>query len=306
MAEDNKKEESNESIEFSGNKIVWIIGAIVLLIAGYFGLRAIFASMENFRLTLIDAPKEVNATSTATFTWRIDGPSATINHTSVHLGTTSQPGELGFDVKPENTPYKLLVQDFANGNFNIPLQFVGNIVVDTPGIYYYRVHATIKNKEYWSDEYSLEVKIQDYKVTILNAPTEVTEDQVFAYTWRVDGVPTAINHTSIHYGSVSNPGVLGKDVAPEDTKYTDLVKDFVKGDYSIPLQFVGNTTITKPGTYYFRGHAIINNENYWTDEYTLTVAAATKSAAITPTKAAAQPTEAEITPTEALTVSPTP
>src|SRR3989344_9042879 len=127
MAEDNKKEESNESIEFSGNKIVWIIGAIVLLIAGYFGLKAIFASMENFRLTLVDAPKEVNAGSTATFTWRVDGPATSINNTSVHLGNSSQPGELASDVKPENTPYKLNVPDFANGNYNIPLQFVGNI-----------------------------------------------------------------------------------------------------------------------------------------------------------------------------------
>ena len=278
MSENNKKD-SSDSIDMSGNKLVWIIGALILLVAGYFGLRAIFASMENFRLTLVDAPKEINAASTATFTWRVDGPSTTINHTSVHLGTTSQPGELSSDVKPENTPYKLSVPDFATGNFNIPLQFVGNIALDTPGTYYYRVHATIKEKEYWSEEYSLEVKEQDYKVTVLNAPTEVVEDAVFAFTWRVDGVPTAINHTSIHYGTESNPGPLGKEVAPDDTKYADLVKDFATGNFNIPLQFVGNTSIAKPGTYYYRGHAIINNEHYWTDEATLVVTAATSTKA---------------------------
>src|SRR3989344_5304314 len=185
-------EHKDQSEELSGNKLVWIAGAIILLVAGWFGLKAIFSSMESYRLTLVDGPKEANASQTATFTWRIDGPPTTINHTSVHLGTTSQPGQLGTDVKPENTSYNLAVQDFVNGNYNIPLQFIGNIVMETPGVYYYRVHATIKNKEYWSDEYSLEVKIQDYKVTILDAPTEVTEDQVFAYTWRVDGVPTTI------------------------------------------------------------------------------------------------------------------
>src|SRR3989344_9304884 len=141
---ENIKKDSADSIDLSGNKLIWIIGAIVLLVAGYFGLKAIFASMENYRLTLVDAPKEVSAGQTATFTWRIDGPPTTINHTSVHLGTTSQPGELASDVKPENTPYKLNVQDFANGNYNIPLQFIGNIMIDTPGAYYYRVHATIK------------------------------------------------------------------------------------------------------------------------------------------------------------------
>ena len=61
MAEETKKEEVEENIDLSGNKLVWIAGAVILLIAGYFGLRAIFASMENFRLTLVDAPKEVFA-----------------------------------------------------------------------------------------------------------------------------------------------------------------------------------------------------------------------------------------------------
>ena len=280
MAEETKKEETEESLDLSGNKLVWIAGAIILLIAGYFGLRAIFASMENFRLTLIDAPKEIVSNSNATFTWRIDGPATVINHTSIHLGTISQPGELGSDVKPENTSYKLQVMDFANGNFNIPLQFVGNIVLDTPGTYFYRVHATIKNKEYWSEEYSLDVKVQDYKVTVIDGPKEVVEDQIFSFTWRVDGVPATINHTSVHYGTVSNPGVLGKDVAPDATEYADLVKDFAKGSFNVPLQFVGNISITKPGTYYYRGHAIINEQNYWTDENTLVVKSA-KEAAVT-------------------------
>ena len=170
--------------------------------------------------------------------------------------------------------------DFAKGNFNIPLQFVGNIVLDTPGTYFYRVHATIKNKEYWSEEYSLDVKVQDYKVTVIDGPKEVVEDQIFSFTWRVDGVPATINHTSVHYGTVSNPGVLGKDVAPDATEYADLVKDFAKGSFNVPLQFVGNTSITKPGTYYYRGHAIINEQNYWTDENTLVVKSA-KEAAVT-------------------------
>lgn len=297
MAETTEHKESTEDL--SGNKLVWIAGAIILLIAGWFGLRAIFASMENYRLTLVDAPKEVNATSTATFTWKIDGQSTTINHTSVHLGTVSQPGELGSDVKPENTSYKLMVQDFANGTYNIPLTFVGNIILDTPGIYYYRVHAQIKNKEYWSDEYSLEVKIQDYKVTVLNAPTEVVEDTVFAFTWRVDGIPTTINHTSIHFGTVSQPGELGKEVAPQDTKYSDLIKDFAKGNYNIPLQFVGNSTIARPGTYYYRGHAVINGQNYWTAESTLEVTSKTAvvKSTVTPGEPTSEPTvESEITP----------
>ena len=290
MAEEKENQES--AVDFSANKLVWIAGAIILLIAGYFGLRAIFASMESFRVTLVDAPKEVNSNTVATFTWRIDGPSTTINQTTVRLGTASQTGELGKDVKPENTSYNLAVQDFINGNFNIPLQFVGNIALTDPGVYYYRVYGLIKDKHYWSDEYSLEVKVPEYKVVLLDAPPEAVEDEVFSFTWRVEGLATTINHTSVHYGTKSTAGDLVKTVKPDDTDYTDLVKDFAAGNFNIPLQFVGNTTIAKPGTYYYRGHAIINGEHYWTEEKTLTVKSA-KEADVesTPVKVPAEATE---------------
>lgn len=271
MADDEEKKEDTEGIDISRNKVVWIAGAIVLLIAGWFGLRAIFGSLEGYKVTLIDAPKEVSAATNSTFTWRVDGPATTINHTAVHLGTSSQGGDLGKDVKPENTPYNLLVQDFANGNYNVPLQFVGNIILNTPGTYYYRVHAQVKDKHYWTDEYTLEVKTQDYKVSMISAPSQAVEDEVFAFTWRVDGLPTTITHTSVHYGTESTPGILGKEVAPDDTNYEDLVTDFTDGEYNIPLQFVGNTKIATPGTYYYRGHAIVNGQHYWTDEAVLEV-----------------------------------
>lgn len=273
--------------DIAGNKYVWIIGAIILLVAGWFGLQAIFGASENFKLSLVDAPKEVAAGSVATFTWRIDGSAATIHHTSVHLGTTSQLGEFGREVKPEETKYTEFVRDFASGDYNIPLQFVGNISMTTPGKYYFRVHANIKDKNYWTDEYSLDVLVPDNTITLMNAPKEATANQVFTITWRIDGPPSTIHHTSIHYGTESNPGALGKEVKPDDTKYTDLVKDFTKGDYSIPLQFVGNSKVAASGTYYFRAHAIINDKNYWTNEQILEVKAApetkTKAKTVTPT-----------------------
>jgi len=270
----------------TGNKYIWIIGAIILLVVGWFGIQAIFGASENFKLSLVDAPKEVAAGAVATFTWRIDGSAATIHHTSVHIGTTSQLGEFGREIKPEDTKYTELVRDFASGDYNIPLQFVGNISMANPGKYFFRVHANIKDKNYWTDEYSFDVIVPDNKVTLMDAPKEVTANQVFTLTWRIDGPPATIHHTSIHYGTDSNPGTLGKEVKPEDTKYTDLVKDFAKGDYNIPLQFVGNTKIATAGTHYFRAHAIINDQNYWTDEMILEVKAApdtkAKSKTVTP------------------------
>ena len=286
MSDDEKKSASG-SESLGSNKLVWLAGAIVLLIAGWFGLRAIFGSMESYKVSLIDAPNEVNAGSNAAFTWRVDGPATTINHTAVHLGTVSQTEELGRDVKPENTQYTQFVQDFATGNFNIPLQFVGNIMLNTPAVYYYRVHALVKDKHYWSDEYSLEVKQPEYKVLLIDAPTQGIMDQVLTFTWDVTGVPTTVNHTSVHFGTESTPGDLGKNVAPDATKYEDLIKDFANQSNPIPFRFIGNHTFEEAGTYYFRAHAIINGEHYWTEEKTLEVAKATTQK-VTPTAAAGE------------------
>src|SRR3989338_7906844 len=109
------------------NKYVWIFGAIILLVVGWFSLKVLFTPPEDYKVTLIDAPKEVTGGNTATFTWKITGSSTTINHTAVYLGNTSNPGEFGLDVKPEGTKYTDYVRDFADGKYDIPLQFIGNI-----------------------------------------------------------------------------------------------------------------------------------------------------------------------------------
>ncbi len=285
MAEENSANDTQ--IKLPQNKLPWIIGAIVLLVAGWFSYKALISSVEDYKVTLVDAPKQVESNAIGTFTWRVDGPPTTINHTSVHLGTTSNLGDLGKEVKPADTKYTEMVSDFANGNYNIPLQFVGNIKMMGVGKYYFRVHASVKDKNYWSDEYSLDVVKAttvsgEYRVTLLYPPKSValnvlpkdikdaTMGGVVNFTWRLDGPPATINHTAVHFGLVSNPGILGQETVPADTKYTDMVTDFAKGNYNIPLQFVGNTKITTAGTYYFRAHAMVAGKNIWTDEFSFT------------------------------------
>lgn len=271
MESEEKKPEANISQDTVQNKYFWIIGAVIILILGWFGWNLI-AGAEDYKISLVDGPKQTVAGGVVTFTWRIDGSPTTINHTAVYFGTVSSPGVLEKDVKQADTKYTGIVKDFDNGKYNIPLQFIGNAKVGAAGKYYYRLHATIKNKNYWSDEYTFEVKpAGDYQVSIINAPKEANIGQTVTITWRVDGAPTTINHTSIHFGEVSTPGNLGKAVKPSETKYTDLIKDFASGKYNIPLQFVGNIKIATPGALFYRGHALINGKNYWTDEGTFEV-----------------------------------
>ena len=134
-----------------GGALFW--GAVV-----WFGFRMVMGSGADYNVTLIDSPKDIPAGGFATFTWRIDGFPATINHASVYFGTVSNSGTLGKDIKPAETKYTDFVKDFADGKYDIPLQFVGNIKVDNPGKYYFRVHALIKDKHYWTDEYTFDVK----------------------------------------------------------------------------------------------------------------------------------------------------
>lgn len=281
MNEEENKDQ--QEIKIPQNKFLWIFGGIILLIAAWFGYKTLISSVEDYKVSLVDAPKQIDTGGTATFTWRVDGPPASINHTSVHMGLESNPGELAKDIKPGDTKYTEMVSDFANGDYNVPLQFIGNIKMLKEGKYFFRVHALIKDKNYWSDEFTFDVvkSSGEHKISILYPPKsltlpvlpadkEATIGGVVTFTWRIDGPSTTINHTTIYYGLVSNPGVMTAVIRPADTKYTDFVKDFDNGNYNIPLQFVGNTTIKIAGTYYFRGYTIINGKNYWTDEYTFT------------------------------------
>ncbi len=264
-------EEKNKKAAFSATKYAWIIGALILIIAAWFGLKTMLSSLGEYKITLVDAPKEIEEGNIATFTWRIDGPPTTIHHTVVYYGLESNPGELDTKVKPADTKYTDFVKDFASGDYGIPLQFIGNGRIDKQGTYYFRVYATIKDKNYWTDEYSLVVKPLGYKVSMISAPKEASAGSTISFTWRVSGPSTTINQTSVHLGKISVPGTLGPEVKPKDTKYSEMIDQFADGEYKIPLQFVGNIKLSSPGTYYYRAHALIEGQNYWTDESSLEV-----------------------------------
>lgn len=268
----NKGTKDEEVLDASQNKLLWVVGAVILLVVGLFGLKMLLSPAQDYRVTLVDAPKEITTTGVGTFTWKVDGPPSTIKTTEVLLGQESNPGDLGKEVKPSDTKYTETLKDFADGNYGVPLQFVGNVALSKTGKYYYRVYAQVKDKNYWTDEYTLDVNIPTASISLVNAPPEVTLGGVGTFTWSVDGPPTTITHTAIYYGLESTSGVLGKDVKTSDTKYTNYSKEFADGKYNVPLRFVGNTPkLNTDGTYYFRVHAIIDGENYWTDEKTFEV-----------------------------------
>lgn len=260
MPEDTNKSSAN-------NKIMWVAGAVLLLGALFFGLKTLMFP-SSYKVTLVNAPQEISEGAIATFTWRVDGTPATINHTAVYFGLVSNSGELGAEVKPEDTKYTDFVKDFDKGEFGIPLQFVGNSSIKTQGEYFFRVHALVKGKNYWSEENTLTVKKGEHKIVIINVPAQVTAGSTSTFTWRVEGPPATIQSTAVYFGETSIPGSLGKEVKPADTRYTSASPDFLKGSFGIPLQFIGNLKAATLGAYFYRIHANINGENFWTEEGT--------------------------------------
>lgn len=111
----------------------------------------------------------------------------------------------------------------------------------------------------------------EYKISFIDSPKEVTEGGQATFTWTIDGPPKTIHKSVVYFGTVDTDGILTKDIAPAETKYTDSVKDFIAGDYVIPMRFVGNATIAKPGKYYVRVYALIDGDNYWSEERNFTV-----------------------------------
>ena len=104
----------------------------------------------------------------------------------------------------------------------------------------------------------------DIDVKVSNAPTNVKAGQSFEISWRVDSTEEQnILHTAIHYGPESKSDPVKIQSYPNLTTPRAGL---------IPADFKANITINKTGTTYFRAHAIVDGENFWSNEMMLTVA----------------------------------
>ena len=105
---------------------------------------------------------------------------------------------------------------------------------------------------------------------MVSFPTYGIVDEEANIVWEVDAPSgSQIVHTAIHYDTESHPGSFGLGVTPGDSGYLDLTTEFASGEF-----VSGNfeATITPSVTLYFRAHAIIDGNHYWTDEETILIA----------------------------------
>ncbi len=145
------------------------------------------------------------------------------------------------------------------------MDFTDVFKVDKSGVVYFRAHAIVDGKNYWTDEKSVTVKDVP-SVEITSIPEKVAQGEVIQVTWIARGQSLKAIHTALHYGLDSKAGTLGLDVGPTVAGYSFLTSEFLSGDYALPMEFKSSIKAEEAGILYIRAHAVVDGKNYWTAE----------------------------------------
>jgi len=153
------------------------------------------------------------------------------------------------------------------------------VIIAGAGIYFYfqstqQIDVPAGEPAIEEKEESTESTMEELpKVTVTDKPDTVEAGKDFTVTWMVDSPSQkTIAHTAVHFGSESNPGEISTDTGPGGTAYTKLTTDFAAGEFTIPNTFTPTITAPSiPQTNYFRAHAIVDGENYWSDEFSISI-----------------------------------
>ncbi len=106
----------------------------------------------NVQIKTVSSPDKVELGQTFNITWRIESnKNLSIPHTAIHYGASSVP------YTQSAADYRFASKVLSG---TIPALFTTEFAIETYGTIYFRAHAIIDGKDYWSDE----------KLLIVNAP----------------------------------------------------------------------------------------------------------------------------------------
>jgi len=109
-------------------------------------------------VSIITAPLSVPAGERVSVMWKvITSTSKSIPHTAVHYGPIAIP-TVSPEIHPNDLAYTGFTPNYASGEFFVPDTFSASFTApEEPGTLYFRTHAIVDGKNYYSDERSLEV-----------------------------------------------------------------------------------------------------------------------------------------------------
>lgn len=109
------------------------------------------------------------------------------------------------------------------------------------------------------------------QITATTAPDSGTVGEKIEFNWGITADEgTVATSTVVRYGEESTPGKLGKNVTPNATTYKTATTTY--NSVSLPRTFTSALWTGSEGMLYYRFHAVIDGENYWSDEYSIEIA----------------------------------
>ncbi len=101
-----------------------------------------------------------------------------------------------------------------------------------------------------------------YSVQLLSLPDDIEPNQTFTIKWKVEStIPKSVK-TGLLYGTRSIPYPTSPSNYAHETGSTSK---------KAPAIITADLSLDKPGTYYVRAYAFVNNRYYWSDERRVTV-----------------------------------
>ena len=258
-AEDLKKREIAQRKRIITYTAIGIFGLLIIYIL--FSIIGPHTSVE-----ILDAPVTVEEKTSFEITWKVNSINKTnINHTAIHYGPESKSEPLTLGSYPNiSMAGSLSMADTVL----IPGVFSSNITIEYPGKVYFRAHAIIDDKNYWSEEKSLNVLNESEKgnlrVVISKAPSIVETGNSFEIRWNIESHnEIEIDDTAIYYGPESKSEPLLNNYNSKSSSYEDFLA---------PKNLSSKIIIETPGIFYFRAYVRDHNgKSYWSEEKKIVV-----------------------------------
>ena len=138
-------------------------------------------------------------------------------HTAVHFDTVSHSGSWGTDVTPAQSGYADFTKEYASGNYAFPATFNGTAIAPAggSGLLYFRAHAIIDGKNYWTPEQSIPL-LKVYNAATGNGTIAVTIKDALVDFNTVQSLSVTISDIQLHSaGMDDNSGWITLNTSPK-------------------------------------------------------------------------------------------
>ena len=210
---------------------------------------------------VINAPDSAKVGHSFEINWKVNNPGEVeIPHTAIHYGPESQSEPL------TTTSYTYLTKPKSG---KIPAEFSAGLTINETGTTYFRAHAVIEGKNYWSDEMTVTIsettdetaRSSEPSIKVTSYPSSVDGEADYTIKWEVSGGTSGdIGHTAIHWGFSS---------ASADIANYPRVSQILTG--KTPQGFSSILKSPAGGSIFFRAHAIVDGIHVYSDEYKITI-----------------------------------